>query len=655
MKGKASAQKSKPVAPMFSAWLNLACDVRKSSLLLLIFTCVLYGNTLWHEYTQDDAIVITDNMFTTQGIKGIPGLFKYDTFYGFFKEEGKAALVAGGRYRPLTPAMFAVELAIFGQNPFWGHLFNLLWYALCGILLYLLVYRLLEPIQGQISAGVALLLAMLFLAHPVHTEAVANIKGRDEIMALLFSLFSLYAIVRHSDHGGIKWLIAAGLSFFLGLLAKENTITFLAIIPLALWVFRNKALGTTLKPLLPLVGVTLLFLIIRTAVIGQFLGAEPPKELMNNPFLKLENGIYIPFSSAEKTATILFTLGKYLQLMLFPHPLTHDYYPRQVEIMQWSNIAVLFSFFVYLFLFLWSIRSLIKSKSMYGFGVLFYLICLSIVSNIVFPVGTNLSERFLFMPSIGLLLIPALWMHKEILAKGKTMLFGTLIVSILLLYSIKTIDRNAVWESNARLFLTDVKTSVRSAKIQNAAGGEKIRLSQLESNDSKKQQLLTEAVEHLNKAIEIHPTYKNAWLLMGNALFYLEKYPESVQSYEKALALDPNYKDALVNIGVAYRQGGKQFGEVQNNIPKALEYLQQAERYLPEDYETNRLLGIAYAFNNSPQNAIKYFLKAAELQPEIADAWRNLGNAYAQSGDLNQANFYLEKAEKLKQSEKGQE
>jgi hypothetical protein len=60
----------------------------------------LYANTLAHDFNQDDSIVITDNMFTTQGISGFGGILGNDTFYGFFKEEGKAALVAGGRYRP---------------------------------------------------------------------------------------------------------------------------------------------------------------------------------------------------------------------------------------------------------------------------------------------------------------------------------------------------------------------------------------------------------------------------------------------------------------------------------------------------------------------------------------------------------------------------
>ena len=84
--------------------------------LIMAFSFLIYANTLSHDYTQDDAIVIYDNMFTTQGVAGIPGILKYDTFYGFFKKEGKANLVAGGRYRPLTLVMYALEVQLFSKK-----------------------------------------------------------------------------------------------------------------------------------------------------------------------------------------------------------------------------------------------------------------------------------------------------------------------------------------------------------------------------------------------------------------------------------------------------------------------------------------------------------------------------------------------------------
>ncbi|MCE2823582.1 MAG: hypothetical protein LW693_14320 [Saprospiraceae bacterium] len=77
-------------------------NVRLQSLLIFIFATLLYANTLTHGFVLDDAIVITDNMYTQQGVKGIGGILSKDTFFGFFKVEGKEALVSGGRYRPMT-------------------------------------------------------------------------------------------------------------------------------------------------------------------------------------------------------------------------------------------------------------------------------------------------------------------------------------------------------------------------------------------------------------------------------------------------------------------------------------------------------------------------------------------------------------------------
>ena len=114
-----------------------------------LLAILLYANTLGHDYTQDDAIVIYDNMYTTQGLAGIPGLLKYDTFRGFFKTEGKSKLVSGGRYRPLTPIMFAIEYEIFGKNPFWGHLINILIYGVLGMLIFFFLSRLLAPSLGS--------------------------------------------------------------------------------------------------------------------------------------------------------------------------------------------------------------------------------------------------------------------------------------------------------------------------------------------------------------------------------------------------------------------------------------------------------------------------------------------------------------------------
>ena len=375
---------------------------------LIFATCfVLYANTLTLDYCQDDAIVITENMFTTQGVEGFGGILGNDTFYGFFKEEGKAALVAGGRYRPFTLLMFALEYQIFGKNPFVGHFVNVVLFGLMCVSIYFLLINLFKIKNNNTPIHnlelMALATTLLFAVHPIHTEAVANIKGRDEIMTLLGSLSAVWFTLKYYENKDIKPALFAFICFFIALLSKENAVTFVVLVPLIFYFFYHTNVVESVKQSLPFVGATILFLILRGSVIGQQFGTEQ-NELMNNPFLKLVGNQYVPFDFTEKMATITYTLGKYVQLLFVPYPLTHDYYPRHIDIMNFRNWQVLLSVLLYVGLIYLMIKNWSK-RSLVSFGIAYFLITLSIVSNIVFPVGTNMAERFLFMPSLGFCLI----------------------------------------------------------------------------------------------------------------------------------------------------------------------------------------------------------------------------------------------------------
>ena len=323
-------------------------------LTISVFAFILYGNTLSHDYALDDAIVITENTFTQKGLAGISDILKYDTFVGFWlkKNPNKTAeqiqeekkLVAGGRYRPLSLISFATEIEFFGknikndagkvvykENPFVSHLGNIILYLLTTYLLYLILAKLFPPDENKKwYLSFPFIASLLFLAHPLHTEAVANIKGRDEIMTLLGSLGALWFTLKYLDTKKAKFLVYSSLSLFLGLLSKENAITFLAIIPITVYYFTNHNLKSNFKSLLPLLLVSGVFLLIRGSVLGMGTGEKQiAQEIMNNPFFGASVG--------EKFATIFFTLWMYIKLLFFPHPLTYDYYPWQIEIINWSN------------------------------------------------------------------------------------------------------------------------------------------------------------------------------------------------------------------------------------------------------------------------------------------------------------------------------
>jgi protein O-mannosyl-transferase len=643
-KSKPELQVNTTPEPQAMANHSLPTSMKWAKWAIFLFGFLLYANTLGHEYTQDDAIVIYDNMYTTKGFAGIPGLLKKDTFFGFFKEEGKANLVSGGRYRPFTPIMFAIGYQFFGKNPFFGHLMNAAMYGLLGVFIFMLLQKIFHFRSDFKEHFIWVILAAvgLYMSHPIHTEAVANIKGRDEIMSMMGAVLATYFTIKALEVDSKKYGLFAFLSFFVALLSKENAITFLAVIPLILMFFYNKNVLESIGKMMPVIGAAALFLIMRTAVLGLDAG-NSELELMNNPYVKLINGKYMPFSFAEKFSTITYTLGKYIALLFFPHPLTHDYYPRHIPIMSFVDVKTIASLLLYIVMIVAAFYYYNKDRVI-SFCILFFLITISIVSNIVFPIGTNMSERFLFMPSLGFcILIP--YLIYKFLPKGKTV---AIICSVfMLLFSAKTISRNFVWHDDFTLFTTDVNVSTRSAKVLNAAGGSYGTASEKEKDPVKKQAMLSKSVHYLQEALKVHPLYKNAYLLLGNSYFYKGKLDSAILVYEQALKIDPGIKDVINNASVAYRDLGRQAGEKENNLVKSEQMLLRAYQLNNKDQETLRLLGVLYGISGNHAKAVSYFTEALNLDPKNANANLNLSNAYRYLNDIANSEKYRAIAIKL--------
>jgi protein O-mannosyl-transferase len=607
----------------------------------------LYANTLGHQFTQDDAITITDNMFTRQGVSGIPGILSKDTFFGFFKVEGKNNLVSGGRYRPLTLMMFALVHEVAGPtpaqlaenpkalpNPFLFHLLTVLLFAGTCVLLYNVLRKMLRPATGEGFANMmALVTALLFAAHPIHTEAVANIKGCDEIVVLMGSLGTLWLVLHAFDTKQLGWAFGAAGVFFLACMAKENAVTYLAVIPLALWFFRRATVSASIAYSLPIFLGFALFMFIRYQVIGSGLG-EPPPELMNNPYLKLVNGQWTSFSVSEKLATITYTLIKYIQLLIAPITLTHDYYPRQIGIMKWSDGMVLLSVLVHIGLIITAVR-LTASRSIIAFGIWYYLLTLSIVSNVVFPIGTNMGERFLFMPSVGYCLIISALVLYFVRQKSLTVQTGIIVAGVLaLVYGFRTITRNPAWVTNENLFFTDVNSSPNSAKLRYACGGILFDKAQAATDPAERKRLCTEALPHLNKAIEIYPNYSEAIMYRGGANLLLQNYEQSVADYRLAAKIQPEKKDYTRLLANALREYGQFLGEKRNNLAGAFQAFNESWSLNNTDAATARLFGVAYDANKQPQDALQWFKKAVELAPNDASLVFDLGTAYRRVGDI---------------------
>lgn len=619
-------------------------NVQLQSGLIFAFAFLLYANTLGHGFVLDDGIVITENMYTQAGIKGIGGIFSHDTFYGFFKEEGRETVVSGGRYRPMSLVFFALLYQIVGASPFLFHLFTVLAFALTCVILYRTLLLLLTPQNAAIPGAhmVAWLATVLFAAHPIHTEVVANIKGCDEILALLGSLAALYCALKAWDSGERKWALAAGALFFAACLSKENAVAYAVLIPLALWFFRAPfAPATEGKPSWlgvsgPVFIALAAFLVIRGSILpwGASFGGGAPMELLNNPFLKFDGNTWVNFAPAEKLATIFYTLWKYVQLLFVPHPLTHDYYPRHIGIMTFSNPLVLLSLAVYAGLAYWVVRHW-KQRDVSVFGILAFLLPLGIVSNLVFPVGTNMNERFVYMPSVGFCLVIA-WLLNKYLPQHRSLVLGVFSV-VVLLFSLKTVLRNASWTSDERLFMTDVAVSDNSAKLQTSCADILLFKAKKEKIPEKQRTLCQEAITRLQKALEIYPNFKSAYILRGSAYALLNQYPESVADYRKALELAPADPQRKVMLAFTLREAGMYYGQQKNDLVNAAKYLNESWQLNPKDPETARLLGVSNMVQGKQAEAIQWYTKAEEVAPKDAGSLWELGLAYARLGDAAKA------------------
>ncbi|HRI34756.1 MAG TPA: hypothetical protein PLD02_13470 [Saprospiraceae bacterium] len=573
-------------------------------LLILLLSFLIYGQSLHYGYVLDDTIVVDENKFVAKGVNGIWDILSKETFTGYFGEQKN--LVAGARYRPLSLVSFAIEHSIFGKKPGISHFINILLYALCGWFFYRLIINL--KIIANKDAGIylALIASLLFIAHPIHSEAVANIKGRDEIMCLLFSLIALFQFIQYYDSKQLLNIWTASISFFLALLSKENAITYLAIVPLTLVVFRNVTLFSAIRKTWPLLVVALIFLIIRTEVIGYFFNSGVKiTDLMNDPFIGMK--------SSEKFATIIFTIGWYIKLLIFPHPLTHDYYPYHVQKMGLTSMPFLISLILILAIIILAYKKR-KSQPIFFYCVSYFVITISIVSNFIFPVGTFMNERFLFMPSIGFILLISHYGYQSILNQNRVYQYSSILLFSLLFigYTFKTVTRVPDWKNGFSLNISGANISQNSARINMFAGVSYFQLYQNEKDQTKKYEYLTIADQYMDKSLKIFPDYGQGLNMKAGILAEWHKKDNNTEAFLKGIipVVERRPDLTFVNEYLAYL----------NKNPSNASVLLPFYRQIGYD--------VLYKKKRRYDFAIQYLTSAKELNPNNPEILKQLSEIY---------------------------
>lgn len=593
---------------------------------MLLLAFALYFNAISFGYALDDQLVVSENKFVAQGTAGLRKIFGTESFTGYFGEQKN--LVAGARYRPLSIASFAIEKQFFGLNPHVSHFINIVLYALCGFLIFVVIRKFRIGTMNVAFWNIPIICAVLFIAHPIHTEAVANIKGRDEIMALLFSLLALYFSFKDNEAPGLKWKVFAAISFLFGLLSKENTIAFLGVIPLSLYFFRNKNLSSAIFSIWPLLIATIIFFQMRHNAIGfYFFNDLKVNDIMNDPFIDM--------SKSQKYATIFFTIGWYFKLLFIPHPLTHDYYPYHVPKMNWSDLYTLLSLVLIIGLLILAMLKF-KSKSIWSYCILFFFGTLVLVSNLLFSVGTFMNERFIFMPSLGFVLLLSYFIYQFSVnhyTKFKYLSFSCLGV-IVLLYGLKTITRIPAWKDGDTLNFSAIEVSKGSARINLFTGVSYFNLYQKESDETKRYDYLRLAEKYIDEARRIIPKYSQAQnMKVGVLAEWHKKDKDAAKFFKNVIEPAKVYPDLeFLTKYIEYLKGNPAnqiyLDEYNNTLYEYLKVNAYQQDFLKEkNYESAlHLLGIAYKIkNNDPQ-----------LMQEIADVY----TAFAKQKNIPKSKVY---------------
>lgn len=508
-------------------------------ILLMIVSFGLYVNTFYNDYCLDDAIVITENNTTKEGFAGIADHFRHDYLYGYLNRSGNSAFTP---WRPLTLTTFSFEIGLWGEgHPGYSHVINVLLFSL----LILIIYNFLRAHIFK-NEHLAFFTALLFAIHPAHSEVVANIKSRDELLCMIFVLTSMFYLLKYSQkrERGL-WLVSL-LFFWLALLSKETAFTFIAGVPLILFFFSTLQRKKIILLSSYFILVAVIFLLTRAMALSgdREVSAELDGSMviLNYPFL------YATVQQAVFTKIMI--LGKYLLLLLWPAQLCYDYSYNQIPYVGADNIWAWFSILIHLALGAYALIT-IRKRSFLSFCILMYAITFSISSNLVIEIAATIGERLIFIPSLFFCMALVYVLYKGIqYAERKGLnskwVAPACILPVVLLCSFRVIDRNGDWKNTDTLNLADYPKAPNSIRINNAMGN-----------------------YYLQRAYDSLTPGRQADSLVKKA----------IPHYKKALTLFPEFKEALINIGVCYDKLG--------DMNTAENYWNQLRRVSPDN---NKLL-----------------------------------------------------------------
>ena len=429
-----------------------------AALLCALLALVVHLNALNNQFAYDDVHILTENV-AIHDARNLPGLLAKPYWPGDFSKEL-------GLWRPGTTLTLGVQWAFFQGQGAPYHLVNILAHAVATALVVLLIAALSTVPVGFVSG-------LVFAVHPVHVEAVSNIVGIAEVQAAVFFLAACLVHVRAGpplEEGGSYGIgrVLAVTTLYLGaFLTKESAVTLPGVIFLLDATRAQIGLGDLkayARRRALLYGVMAagagVVLALRFAVLGSL--AHPLGPLGAD---LLQQGV-------PRIWTVAGIWTHYVRLMVFPLDLASDYSPNVLPIeLGWRplNIAGLVLALAFLIgaWIAFRARELGRgwgSGRLVGFGVMWFVITISPISNVFFLAGVLLAERTLYLPSVGAVAVAG-WLLVRLVERRRA-LGVSLVGAVVVLMGVRSWTRTPTWEHTGTVFETMLQDTPQSGRSQ---------------------------------------------------------------------------------------------------------------------------------------------------------------------------------------------
>ncbi|XP_035111826.3 protein O-mannosyl-transferase TMTC1 isoform X5 [Callithrix jacchus] len=636
-----------------------------------------YCRSLQGEFVHDDVWAIVNNPDVRPGAPLRWGIFTND-FWG----KGMAENTSHKSYRPLCVLTFKLNIFLTGMNPFYFHAVNIILHCLVTLVL---MYTCDKTVFK--NRGLAFVTALLFAVHPIHTEAVAGIVGRADVLACLLFLLAFLSYNRSLDQGCVGENFPSTvspffllLSLFLGtcaMLVKETGITVFGVCLVydlfSLSHKQDKSSNGALCPRSPQQP---------RSDQSSSLPGHPHRENGKHqrfPHKGAWGGCHSPLPPEPKSSgfpvsppavwsmmrflTYSYLLAFNVWLLLAPVTLCYDWQVGSIPLVEtiWDmrNLATILLAVVMALLSLHCLAAFkrLEHKEVLV-GLLFLVFPFIPASNLFFRVGFVVAERVLYMPSMGycILFVHGLsklctWLNRC----GATSLIASTVL-LLLLFSWKTVKQNEIWLSRESLFRSGVQTLPHNAKVHyNYA------------NFLKDQGRNKEAIYHYRTALKLYPRHASA---LNNLGTLTRDTAEAKMYYQRALQLHPQHNRALFNLGNLLKSQekkeeaitllkdsikyGPEFADAYSSLASLLaeqERFKEAEetyqagiKNCPDSSDLHNNYGVFLVDTGFPKKAVAHYQQAIKLSPSHHVAMVNLGRLYRSLGENSMAEEWYKRA-----------